>query len=102
MSDRVMLTTVDNPFNPFTQFDEWLAFDIEQGYDSCCLLARIANTSSELPENLNDLIVEQAIDEICLQNVNGLYRKVNEKGEPVPIKYSEYEDNLIKPLSDMK
>lgn len=83
MSKRVMLTTVDNPFNPFTQFDEWLAFDMSKGYNTCNFLARFANTSEELPENLNNLIVEKAIDEIVKQNVSGLYRKVGPNGLPL-------------------
>jgi hypothetical protein len=43
-----MLTTIDNPFNPFTQFDEWNAFDTQQGYYTCAYLARIAKVSDEL------------------------------------------------------
>ena len=40
-----MITTIDNPFNPFTQYDEWLAFDEQMGYYTNNYLARIANTS---------------------------------------------------------
>ena len=82
MAKRVMLTTVDNPFNPFTQFDEWFAFDTSKGYDTCNFLAKVANTSDELPENLNELIVEEAIDEIVKYNVLGIYRKVGPDGKP--------------------
>ena len=32
-----LLTTVDNPFNPHTNFDEWYAFDLRMGYDTCLL-----------------------------------------------------------------
>lgn len=32
MTIEVMLTTEDNPFDPFTQYDEWYAFDYEKGY----------------------------------------------------------------------
>lgn len=76
MSKAVMLTTSDNPFDPFEQFDEWFAFDESKGYNTCGYLARIANTSSDLPDNLNDLEIEAAIDEICRINVLGLYEKV--------------------------
>lgn len=86
MSQKVMLTTIDNPFNPFEQFDEWLAFDLSKGYNTCNLLARIANVSDELSENLNAFFFDRAIDEIIEQNVTGLYRKVDEKGTPVELK----------------
>lgn len=76
MSKAVMLTTSDNPFDPFEQFDEWFAFDESKGYNTCGYLARIANTSPDLPDNLNDLEIEAAIDEICRINVLGLYEKV--------------------------
>ena len=43
-----MLTTIDNPFNPFDQFDEWFAYDVSKGYHTCSYLARIAKTSDEI------------------------------------------------------
>lgn len=73
---EVMLTTIDNPFDPFTQFDEWKAFDEQKGYFTCAYLARIVKTSDELSEADEDLAIEQAIDEIVRLNVLGIYRKV--------------------------
>jgi len=77
MSDRqVMLTTIDNPYDPFTQWDDWYAFDVEKQYNSCSYLARIAVTSDELSESDQHLAIEQAIDEIVEINSIGLYKKV--------------------------
>jgi hypothetical protein len=42
--NQSMLTTEDNPFDPFTQFDEWYAFDVEKEYYTCAYLARIAKS----------------------------------------------------------
>jgi hypothetical protein len=72
-----MLTTVDNPYDPFTQYDEWLAFDQRLGYFTIEYLARITITSSELSETDQDLAIEQAIDEIVEYNVSGMHRKVS-------------------------
>jgi hypothetical protein len=81
-----MLTTVDNPWNPFTHFDEWYAFDQSAGYKTTSLLARIASTSEELSDADQDLAVEQAIDEIVRENVTGMYRKISsDGGQPVVV-----------------
>lgn len=77
-----MLTTVDNPYDPFSNFDEWYEFDRLKGYDTCGYLARIAKTSSKLSDELNQLAINDAIDEICRYNWRGIYRKV-EKGDIV-------------------
>ncbi len=71
-----MLTTVDNPYDPFTQFDEWYAFDTRSGYNTSSFLARIVLTSDELSEADQSLAIEHAIDEIVNENVNGMYKKV--------------------------
>ena len=71
-----MLTTIDNPYNPFTQWDEWYAFDESHGYCTSGYLARIANTSRELSDEDNDVFINDAIDEIIKMNVSGLYIKV--------------------------
>ena len=71
-----MLTTIDNPFDPFTQFDEWKRFDEDHGYYTCAYLARIAKTSDELSETDEAIAINQAIDEIINLNILGIYRKV--------------------------
>ena len=60
----VALTTSDNPYDPFTDWDKWYQYDETHGYHSCSLLARIAKTSSGLPPKENENIIERAIDSI--------------------------------------
>ncbi len=79
MSSRCMLTTFDNPFNPFTQFDSWFLFDVEKGYSSCSYLGRVARTSDQLSEEENDIEVERAIDEIIKYDFMNIYKKVKEQ-----------------------
>jgi hypothetical protein len=71
-----MLTTVDNPFNPFTHFDEWYTWDEAAGYRTTSFLARIVSTSDDLSEADESLAIEEAINEIVEENVLGLYRKI--------------------------
>lgn len=79
MQSSCMLTTFDNPFNPFEQFTSWLLFDVEKGYNSCAYLARIARTSDQLTEEENDLEVERAIDEIIKYDFRNIYKKVKQQ-----------------------
>ena len=74
---EVMLSTTDNPYNPFDEFDAWYNYDVRHGYNSCAYLSRIAKTADALPDNLNEIEIERAIDEIVELNINGLYFKVN-------------------------
>lgn len=81
-----MLTTKDNPYNPFTHFDEWNAFDISKGYWTCGLLARFANISNRLSDELNDEEIDNAIRSILSIDMIGLYSKVYRDGDnPYPI-----------------
>lgn len=74
--ETYMLTTFDNPFDPFTQWDEWLVWDMGAGYNSCGLLDRIARNSNELSEADQFAIIQGAIDEIVTENVSGAHKKV--------------------------
>lgn len=71
-----MLTTVDNPWNPFVNYDEWYQFDQSQGYDTPGLLARIANVSLDVSDADFELSIQQAMDEIVKLNVSGIHKLV--------------------------
>ena len=71
-----MLTTIDNPYNPFDEFDKWFLYDVEKGYNSCGYLARIARTSEQFSDLENDEEIERAIDEIIKYDFRNIYVKV--------------------------
>ena len=76
MAKEIALTTTDNPYDPFTQFRDWYAFDTQMGYNTCAYLDRIAKTSNGVSDEVNENFLEQAIDEIVGYNLNGKYKKV--------------------------
>lgn len=76
MSSECKLSTIDNPFDPFEQFDDWLRFDEDKGYNCCSYLARIAKITDDMTPNEEDAEIERAIDEILTFNPIGLYKKV--------------------------
>ena len=79
MAKAFALTTFDNPFDPFDQFDSWFMFDVEKGYNSCGYLARIANTSDTFSDEENNKEIERAIDEIILYDFLNIYKKVTKE-----------------------
>lgn len=72
-----MLTTIDNPYDPYTHFDEWYTYDITKGYDTCGYLARIVKTSDELSEADQEVALDQAKQEIISMNILGIYKLVS-------------------------
>ena len=75
MSKKCMLTTFDNPFDPFEKFDDWRRFDEAKGYYSCSRLARIAKVSDDLSQKEIEDEIERAIDEIVVNDPINIYKK---------------------------
>ena len=73
---NVMLTTEDNPYNPYHDFDLWYAYDMEKGYGTCQYLARITRSADELSWQDQEQAVLDAINEILHYNINGLYKTI--------------------------
>lgn len=76
MSTQCMLTTFDNPYDPFEDFTSWFMFDVEKGYNTCSYLARIAEITDEMSEKETDEEIERAIDDIIKYNPLNIYKKV--------------------------
>ena len=73
------VTTLDNPYDYWTQFDEWYAFDTSHGYNTLNYIGRIALTSTEMSDNDYQQAVNDAVDEILRLNITGNYRKTVQK-----------------------
>lgn len=68
-----MLTTVDNPYNPNTDYDKWLMWDRINQYFTQEYLATIANVSPDMDDAEADEIIEQAMLEIIEQDQLNIY-----------------------------
>lgn len=83
-----ILSTKDNPFNPFTDYDDWRNFDVtprfipELGMNVATFCreyqAREADTSTELSTVENNRIISDAIDDIIRLDPWHIYIKVYE------------------------
>lgn len=76
MAKEVMLTTFDNPYDPFDEFIPWWMFDIEKGYNTCSLLARIARSSEDFSTIEDKIETERAIEAIIDYDFLNIYKKV--------------------------
>lgn len=64
MNEDRMLTTYDNPYNPFENFDLWWKTDLRLGHDCCGTLARNAFTSEVFSDEQNEKAIDEAMDYI--------------------------------------
>ena len=76
MSVEYMLTTIDNPFNPFVDFDRWYGFDITQGHCTSEYIARIAVDGALLSDEERSEEYNRAIQWILDNDVLGLYVRI--------------------------
>ena len=77
MDQEFMLTTTDNPYNPFEQFASWYLFDVEKGYNTYSRIARIANISDGLSDVEIKNRTEEAIDDLLELDFMKIYKKVS-------------------------
>lgn len=76
MESKVMLTTIDNPFDPFDDFTSWRRFDEEKGYYTSSYLARIAQVTEDMSIKEEDEEIRRACCEIIDLNPLGIYKMV--------------------------
>ncbi len=76
METNCMLTTFDNPFDPFEDFTSWFMFDVEKGYNTCSYLARIIKVTDDMTDQEINAENERAIDEIIKYDFMNIYKKV--------------------------
>ena len=73
MENKHMLTTFDNPYNPFVDFSSWYMYDCEMQYNTCGRLARIADINSEMTEKELDEAKEVAMNFIVKHDMEGIF-----------------------------
>ena len=73
MENNRMLTTFDNPYNPFVDFSSWYMYDCEMQYNTCGRLARLADVNSEMTEREIDEEKEEAMNFIVKHDLEGIF-----------------------------
>lgn len=74
LDKEIMLTTIDNPYDPHTEYDKWSIWDVQNGYNSSEYLARIANIGfDEEFDPKTEERRQEAILEIVLMDATDMY-----------------------------
>lgn len=79
--EETMLTTIDNPFNPFTEYDKWTKFDEIKGYNTASYLARCVDVEENAVQAEISLAIDEATEQILYFNLTGKYCKIKRNGE---------------------
>lgn len=93
-----MLTTVDNPINPYDDYESWYFWDQAHQYFCPQYLARVytrltrGKDYSDNPKMFN-FFNEKAIDEILKFDFAGIYRRINE-GDKVSVDDSDETEDV--------
>jgi hypothetical protein len=82
--DTWLLTTKDNPYNPFTEWREWLFEDMRLGYNTPGLIARIAAASDTIADDVDS----QAMRDIV---------ELNPTGQHLMVSMSSFEQDRVPP-----
>jgi hypothetical protein len=69
-----LLTTIDNPFNPHTEWLQWYAEDIRLGHDTCGLVGRLSGSSNHIDDESDYATMTQIIE----YNFSGKHVMVSE------------------------
>ena len=76
MANEFMLSTIDNPYDPFEEFTLWLLFDNEKGYYTCERLMRKVEIREDMTQQEIDEATDRAMDELIADDILGVFVKV--------------------------
>ena len=71
-----MLSTVDNPYDPYSNFSRWFIYDTLHGYNSCGRLANEYRGSDAMTDTEADAEIEKAIDSVIRLDFMNIYVKL--------------------------
>lgn len=102
--EEMMITTLDNPFSPFNDFDRWTKYDENKGYNTNQLLARLIGAASEfedtgLGQEIENKFYYSTLVDIVKKNCTAPYVLVTED-DYVNGVYKSYDPNVYQVFKD--
>jgi hypothetical protein len=75
--DQFMLTTIDNPYSPKTDYELWQRWDQENGYHTESYIARLLHMEADYDgiddEFMVNMLLSKVINEILEQDIMNVY-----------------------------
>ena len=68
-----MLTTIDNPYNPFKDYDKWNRWDIDNAYNTASYLARMLQEYETIDEEYTEEQIDTAMQSIIDNDMLNVY-----------------------------
>ena len=76
MENDYLLTTIDNPYNPFDDFSNWYAFDMEKGHNTCDLIGRLAQLRDDMTQREEEEEYARVAEFILYHDPHDKYKKI--------------------------
>lgn len=77
--EELMITTIDNPYNPKTEYDKWRQYDMDNGHNTEEFIARLVDMEDDFDVDdelkVNEL-TNKVIQDIINLDVIGTYTLV--------------------------
>jgi len=58
----IRLTSIDNPYDPFTHWEQWYLFDMNAGYNTCGRLASVTFLSESMTNKEQNEALEEGME----------------------------------------
>lgn len=73
---KVFVTTFDNPFNYFNDFENWFAWDKKMGWNTCGIMADLTGNISNLSPEETATVIEGACKRLVSVDILGIWHLV--------------------------
>ena len=70
-----LLTTIDNPYDPFKDFSLWDLFDREKGHFTCDLIGRLSQISDDMTLREEEAEYDRVVDFIIEHDPHDKYKR---------------------------
>lgn len=74
--DNLLLTTIDNPFNPHEEYDAWKIWDEDHEYNTESLIAHLSNIDLDDTDDVVRAKIDLAVHEILTNDRLDIYKLV--------------------------